>query len=262
MTETIILSFLSVIIVSLISLVGVLALAVNEKILRQIVVYLIGFSAGALLGDAFIHLIPEAAESGFAAAISLYILTGIAVSFVIEKFIHWKHYHYHYHEHEHHGDEACKEMKNKGVKPFAYMNLVGDAVHNFIDGLIIGASYIVSIPIGLATTLAVIFHEIPQEIGDFGVLLHGGFSKKQAVFYNFLSAVAAIAGVAVSFVIINYIPNMLTFLIPFAAGTFVYIAGSDLIPELHHEAGLKKSAFQFIALLIGMAIMWLLLFLE
>src|SRR3989338_5386336 len=257
MSEAVVLSFLSVIIVGLISFVGILALTVNEKMLRKMVVYLIGFSAGALLGDAFLHLIPEAAETGFTVATSLYILLGIVVSFMIEKLIHWKHHHYH--EHQHHGDKDCKEMKAKGVKPFAYMNLVGDAVHNLIDGLVIGASYIVSIPVGIATTIAVIFHEIPQEIGDFGVLLHGGFSKKKALFYNFLSAVTAIIGVAVSLFLINLVPNVLTFLIPFAAGGFVYIAGSDLIPELHHETGRKKSFAQFIALIIGIAVMWALL---
>ncbi len=256
MSEMVVLSFLSVIIVSLISLIGVLALALNEKYLRKIVSSLIGFAAGGLLGDAFIHLIPEAAEAGFSTQISLFILLGIVVSFLIEKIIHWRHHHYH-----HHNDAECKPGKNKEIQPFAYMNLVGDGIHNFIDGLIIGASYLVSIPIGVATTLAVIFHEIPQEIGDFGVLLHGGFSKKRALFFNFLSAVMAILGVAIS-LLLGSLPGMIEFLIPFAAGSFVYIAGSDLIPELHHEPGKKKAVMQLIALLVGMGLMWALLFLE
>ncbi len=257
MSEVVVLSFLSVIIVSLVSLIGVLALALNEIVLRKIVTYLIGFSAGGLMGDAFIHLIPEAAEAGFTAEVSVFILAGIIVSFVIEKIIHWKHHHY-----RHHDDAECKPAKRKDIKPFAYMNLIGDGVHNFIDGLIIGASYIVSVPVGIATTLAVIFHEIPQEIGDFGVLLHGGFTKKRAIFYNLLTALTAIIGVAISLFVFSYIPNILSFLIPFAAGSFVYIAGSDLIPELHHEPGKKKAIAQLVALLLGMAIMWALLLLE
>ncbi|MCX6814454.1 MAG: ZIP family metal transporter [Candidatus Aenigmarchaeota archaeon] len=180
MLETWLYSLASVIIVSLISLIGVSTLALKDSTLRKILLYFVSFSAGALLGDAFIHLLPDAVESGFTVQISLAILFGILFSFVVEKVVHWRHCH--------------MPVSKDHPHTFAYMNLFGDGVHNFIDGLIIGASYIASIPVGIATTLAVIFHEIPQEIGDFGVLLHGGFGKRKALFMNFLTALTAVLG--------------------------------------------------------------------
>ena len=213
-------SLVSVFIVSSISFLGLLTLAINAEKLKKILLYLVSFSAGALFGDVFIHLLPEIVkEVGFTLKISLYILVGIGFFFIIEKFIHWRHCHIP-HSKDH-------------IHPFAMMNLFGDGVHNFIDGLIIAASYLVSIPIGIATTIAVILHEIPSEIGDFGVLLHGGFSKGKALFFNFITALTAVLGAIVSLLISSYVDNLTTFLIPFAAGGFIYIAGSDLIPELH-----------------------------
>jgi zinc and cadmium transporter len=186
-------------------------------------------------------------ESGvFSAEISLYVLMGIVSFFFIEKFIHWRHCHI--------------PTSDRHPHPFAYMNLFGDGVHNFIDGLIIGASYIVSIPLGIATTLAVLFHEIPQEIGDFGVLLHGGFSKNRALFMNFLTALTAVAGAAAALVASMYMEGLTLFLVPFAAGNFLYIATSDLIPELKKECGMRKSAGQLIFILLGIGVMyWILL---
>ncbi len=242
-------SLVSVIIVSLISLVGVLAFSLREENLK-LLLYLVSFSAGGLFGDAFIHLIPEAVEeSGFGVHISLYILLGVIVSFVIEKFFQWRHCHIPTSEEHPHS--------------FAYMNLFGDAVHNFIDGLIIGGSYLASIPLGMATTLAVVFHEIPQEIGDFGVLIYGGFNKSRAIFFNFSTALTAIFGAIVALSIGFLIQDFIPFLIPFAAGNFVYIAGSDLIPELRkEEAGLLRSALQLIAFVLGVVVLFSLVFLE
>lgn len=242
-------SLISVFMVSLISFVGLLTLSINTKKLRKILLYMVSFSAGALFGDAFIHLLPEIIEeTGFGLSISIYVMFGIGISFIIEKFIHWRHCHIP-HSKEH-------------VHPFAMMNLFGDSVHNFIDGIIIGASYLVSIPVGIATTLAVIFHELPQEIGDFGVLLHGGFSRAKALLFNFITALTAVFGAVVSLLISSYVENITTFLIPFAAGTFIYIAGSDLIPELHKEVEVKKSLVQFIAIVLGILVMLSLLLLE
>lgn len=242
-------SLVSVFIVSLISFVGLLTLTVKADKLKKILLYMVSFSAGALFGDAFIHLLPEAVEEiGFGLNISIYVLLGIGFFFIIEKFIHWRHCHI--------------PSSEEHVHPFAMMNLFGDGVHNFIDGLIIAASYLVNIPVGIATTLAVILHEIPSEIGDFGVLLHGGFSKGKALFYNFVTALAAVLGAIVSLSISSYVENITVFLIPFAAGGFIYIAGSDLIPELHKEVKVKKSLLQFIAIVLGVLVMLLLLLLE
>lgn len=210
---------------------------------------MVSFSAGALFGDAFIHLLPEIIdEVGFGLEISIYVMFGIGFSFVIEKFIHWRHCHI--------------PTSKQHIHPFAIMNLVGDSVHNFIDGLIIGASYLVSMQVGIATTLAVILHELPQEIGDFGVLLYGGFSKFKALFFNFITALTAVVGAIFALLISSYVENITVFLIPFAAGTFIYIAGSDLIPEIHKEVDVKKSLLQFIAIILGVAVMLALLFLE
>tara|TARA_B100000315_G_scaffold3954_1_gene3888 strand:+ start:669 stop:1418 length:750 start_codon:yes stop_codon:yes gene_type:complete len=242
-------SIVSVLIVSSISFLGLLTFAVKADKLKKILLYMVSFSAGALFGDAFIHLLPEVVEeAGFSPSISLYVLFGIGFSFIIEKFIHWRHCHI----------PSSKEH----IHPFAMMNLLGDGVHNFIDGIIIGASYLASVPVGIATTLAVILHEVPSEIGDFGVLLHGGFSKGKALFYNFVTALTAVLGAIVSLLISSYLENITTFLVPFAAGTFIYIAGSDLIPEIHKEVDAKKSLLQFIAIVLGVLIMMSLLLLE
>lgn len=246
-------SLVSVIIVSLVSFVGVVALALKRKMLDKIVLFLVSFSAGALFGGAILHLLPEIVEeAGFGLNISIYFLSGILIFFILEKFIHWRHCHK--------NPEVCKEhsLKHK-PRSIAYMIILGDGVHNFIDGLIIGASYLLSIPLGIATTLAVIFHEIPQEIGDFGVLIHGGFSRKKALLMNFLSALTAVVGTVVVLIIGKNFTNITVFLIPFTAGGFIYIAGSDLIPELHKVVKIKKSLLQLLGIFLGIVIMMSLL---
>ena len=207
-------------------------------------------AAGALFGDAMFHLLPQTVkETGFTATVSWYVLTGIMVAFVIEKVIHWTHCHH------------IHETKQK-AKPFAMMNLFGDAIHNFIDGVIIGASYLLGIPVGIATTLAVLIHEIPQEIADFGVLLHGGFSKRRALFFNFLTALTSVIGAITALLSSRMADNLTNFFVPFAAGGFIYIAGADLIPELHKETNVKKSLLQFAAFAAGIGMMAVLLLLE
>lgn len=242
-------SLASVILVSLLSFVGIFTFSIKEERLKKFLIYMVSFAAGALFGDAFIHLLPEVFEkTGFGLNISLYVLSGIAFSFVVEKIIHWRHCH-------------IPNMKGH-IHPFAMMNLFGDSVHNFIDGMIIGASYLASTQIGMATTLAVVLHEIPQEIGDFGVLLHGGFSRAKALFFNFMTALTGILGAAVSLLISSYAENLNVFLIPFAAGSFIYIAGSDLIPEMHKEVKASKSLLQFFMIALGVGVMMTLLWLE
>lgn len=242
-------TILSVIIVSLISLIGVFTLAIKEENLKKILFMLVSFSAGALLGDSFMHLIPQISETtgfGFNAAISL--LAGIMIFFILEKFIQWRH---------------CHVPTSKShPHPFAYMNIIGDGLHNFIDGMLIAASYIVSIPLGIATTLAVVFHEIPQEIGEFGVLIHGGFSRAKALFFNLLSALTAVVGAVAILLIGTKVQGVTDFLIPFTAGGFIYIAGSDLIPEMHKESKIGKSLLQLVGLAAGMGIMAALILLE
>ncbi len=223
----------------------------NTKKLNKILLYLVSFSAGALLGDAFIHLLPEITEkTSLNLNTSIYILSGIIIFFILEKFINWQHCH------------APLNQKNH-IHPFAYLNLLGDAVHNFIDGLIITSSYLISFPAGIATTLAVILHEIPQEIGDFAVLIHGGFTKSKALLLNFLTALTALVGALMAGYINSITQNIELFLVPLAIGGFIYIAGSDLIPELHkHSDKLSESILQLIAFMIGIVLMALLLVIE
>lgn len=238
-------ALLSVLLVSLVSFVGLFTFGVKIEKLRKVLIYIISFSAGALFGDAFIHLLPEAvSKSGFGLNISLYFLSGVVIFFFLEKVIHWRHCH--------------GNMLEEGhVHPFAYMNLVGDGLHNFLDGVIIAASYIVSLPAGIATTIAVALHEIPQEIGDFGVLIHGGFSKGKALLMNFASALLAVLGAVIVFVVGDVIENIELILVPIAAGGFVYIAGSDLIPELHKHGSeeLWRGLLQLIAFIVGILVM-------
>lgn len=243
-------SLISVFAVSLISLVGLFTLGMAIEKLRKILIYMISFSAGALFGDAFIHLLPEIIESetGFTLISALSVLGGILMFFILEKVIHWQHCH--------------MPITKTHVHPFAYMNLVGDSLHNFIDGLIIAGSYLASIPAGIATTFAVLLHEIPQEIGDFGVLIHGGFTKAKAILLNFFTAIVAVIGAIVALVLSKYVPGIQNILVPVAIGGFLYIAGSDLIPELHKETKVWISIGQIAAFVLGILIMMALLLLE
>ncbi len=242
-------TLVSVVIISLVSLVGIFTFLFKKEKMTDLLLFLVSFSAGSLFGGAFLHLLPEAVEEfGFGMEIGLYALSGIVVFFVLEKFIHWRHCHI--------------PTSDSHPHPFAYMNLVGDGLHNLIDGLVIGASYLVSLPLGIATSLAVLFHEIPQEMGDFGVLVQGGFTKKRALVLNFLTALTAIVGAIISLLIGNYFEGFIAFVLPFTAGGFLYIAGSDLIPELHKECRSHKSLVQLFGIIIGIALMTALLFLE
>lgn len=239
----------SIFIVSAISLIGIVFISIKEEFLKRILLFLVSFSAGTLLGGAFIHLLPEAIEKfGFSIYISLYVLLGILVFFVLEKLICWRHCHI--------------PTSEEHPHPFAFMNLIGDGVHNFIDGMIIAGSYLASIPLGIMTTIVVLVHEIPQEIGDFGVLLHGGFSKTKALILNFASALVALFGAVVILSLSLKIEAITVFLLPFTAGGFIYIAGSDLIPELKKDINFVNSIFQLLALVLGVGIIFSLILFE
>jgi len=251
MTQTWFYTIGAVFIVSLISLIGVFSISLHEDKLRKILLFLVSLSTGALLGDAFIHLLQEAFETcGNELKLSLLILSGLIVFFVLEKILHWRHCHI--------------PTSESHPHPLAYMNLVGDGLHNLIDGMIIAGSFLVSAPVGIATTIAVFLHEVPQELGDFGVLLHAGFSRKKALLTNFLSALMAVLGAVVILIIgerLN-LEDVLQVIIPITIGGFVYIATADLIPELKKETSLGKSLIQLIFLLLGIGLMLLLLLIE
>ncbi|MDD4607293.1 MAG: ZIP family metal transporter [Patescibacteria group bacterium] len=231
---------LATLIVSLLSLVGILFLKLSDTKLDKILFYLIGLSAGALMGGAFLHLIPESLHLLNCEKSLIYVLLGFILFFLIEKILHWRH---------------CHNIKCT-IHTFTYMNLIGDAVHNFIDGLIIATSFIVDFKLGLITTLAIILHEIPQEIGDFGVLIYGGLTKKKALMYNLITALTAIMGGLVGFFLAQQVENFVSLLLPIAGGGFIYIAACDLIPEIKKETNLRKSILNLLILILGILILY------
>lgn len=235
----------SVLAISAVSLVGIFFLSLNENRLQRILFFLVSFAVGGLFGDAFIHLLPESfAEMGTGFATPLCTIAGIIVFFIVEKIIRWRHCHI--------------PTSERHPHPIVAMNLIGDAVHNLIDGMVIAASYLTSRSLGLATTIAVLLHEIPQEIGDFGILIHGGISPHRALFYNFLSALSAFVGALFILLAGPHFKNLITLLLPITAGGFIYIAGSDLIPELQVCEGVKNALWQLAAVILGVLIMVLL----
>lgn len=232
---------ISLFLISSCSLIGVFTLAAKKEILKKILLFLVSISAGTLMGGAFLHLIPEAAEKMPIENLFLIVILSFVIFYFIEKILYWRHCH----------KEECE------IHTFGHMNLIGDSIHNFIDGLIIAATFVIDIKLGIATSIALAFHEIPQEIGDFGVLLYAGFEKGKALLLNFQVALAAVAGGLTGYFLSFRVEQMTTFLLPFAAGGFLYISTSDLIPEIRKETNLKKSLVSFGFFIIGILIMYL-----
>lgn len=238
----------AVVLVSVVSLVGASSLILKESWLKPTLIVLVAFAAGALLGDAFLHLLPETvAEDGeLSLSTSFAVLAGVSTFFVLEKGLHW--------HHSHIGHEET-------VHPVAITNLIGDGLHNFLDGAIIAASFAVSPQLGVATSIAVALHEIPQELGDFGILVHSGLTPRRALALNFASGLLAIAGavMTLAFTPVETIENAI---VPFTAGAFIYIASTDLMPEIHKEPEPMKSIIQLLAFGCGVGVMAALLVLE
>lgn len=249
MIHQVLATFGSIFIVSLLSLTGVLILALKETAIRRHLPLFISLAVGALLGNAFLHLIPEALlEAEHAAWGGFLVIAGMLLFFLLEKGFHW----------HHHGEDPGFDHPH----PVGKLILVSDALHNFLDGAVIAASFAVSIPVGVATTVAVMLHEIPQEIGDFSVLLYAGYSKVRALFLNFLSALCAFLGAIFFFALGDISDGFAAYFIPITAGGFIYIAIVDLIPELqktHQITGLK---YQLMAVFLGIGLMALFLIFE
>lgn len=260
MSIALIYGLLSVGLVSVASLVGAFALGIREGVLRKGVFILVSVATGALFGDALFHLIPESIEVLGETAM-LYAAFGVIAFFILEKIFHWHHHHAGLHAEHPELAECPPDIHTHSKGHLARLIIASDSLHNFLDGLIIGASYLVSLELGIATTLAVLLHELPQEIGDFGVLVHAGLSKARALLWNFSSALFAFAGLAVSFLIPSS-ESLTPFLIAFAAGNFLYLAGSDLVPELQKTKEARVSFVQLACVMLGFAAMYLLLFLE
>ena len=229
------------------ALVGGLILLSKEKFALKISHFLASFAAGVLLGAAFFDLLPEAAHEGEELGINVFswALIGIVVFFLIERSIHWFHHHEEFHEHK---------KESKSTIPLI---IIGDTVHNFVDGIVIAATFMISAPLGIVTALSVAAHEIPQEIGDFGLLLHKGLSRKKIILVNVLSASVAILGALLTYSLGNVLEPYLPILLALTAGFFIYIASSDLIPEIHYEKRKGFALIESILLLVGVLVVWI-----
>jgi zinc and cadmium transporter len=239
----------AVLAVSLVSLVGILALVRNETFLRRALPFLVSFAVGALLGDAVLHILTELSETGgITTGIAYVIVAAIVFFFVLEKAIHVHH--------------TLDAPEHGHIHPVAVNNLVGDGVHNFVDGAVIAGAFVADVRLGIATTVAVMLHEIPQEVGDLGVLVHAGLAPRRAVIYNLASALVAVLGAVLALLLESSVAGIERPLLAISAGAFIYIAGADLIPELHRQNDFRSSAVQFVGIVAGFAVMGALLVAE
>lgn len=248
MSEIWIYAIASTLFISLLSFSGVVFLAFQPKVLKQILFVLISFAVGALFGNAFFLLVPESYYHIPSDKLTgILVIAGLLFMFILEKFIHWRHNH-----------SIDEDVEKHHVKPapLGYISLITDGLHNFTDGVLIAAAWMVSPEIGAATTVTVMLHEIPQEISDFGVLIHAGFSRKKALLLNFLSACTAVLGGVFMLVLGHFTEVATYYILPVAAGGFIYLAGTDLLPELHREKSTKKNLIQFAAIIAGLVLMY------
>ncbi|MBW6440959.1 ZIP family metal transporter [Patescibacteria group bacterium] len=236
-------AILSVVLLSLLSLIGIFTISVKKELLNKVIPALVAFATGSLLGAAFFNILPEAIEKA-GGSVMIYVLVGIMLFFILESYINWHHCH----------DESCETHYH----PVTYLNLIGDAFHNFIDGALIAAAFLVSIPTGFMTAFAIAMHEIPQEIGDFAILVHGGFSRKKALIFNFLSSMTSFFGVFAVFLFAIKVEGLIPIILAIAGGGFIYIATADLIPEIHKATNKKIIVVQSLTLLLGVIIIILL----
>lgn len=249
----------SVFAVSLVSLIGIGAFSLNQQALTRVLHLLVALAAGALLGDAVIHLIPESLEIiGNERHFGVAVLGGLSLFFILEKVLRWHHAH-HAEEDEHVGHEAYEAGSHAHLAP---MVLIADGIHNIVDGAVIAASYVVNPSLGLATTLAVFLHEIPQEVADYALLLHAGYSRTQALFWNFVSGLTALIGAAFVLLVTQDIELFGAYAAAVTAGAFIYLAAADLIPDINRRTAGSASATAVAAFLVGIALMLALTYLE
>ena len=268
MNVEVVLGFLMIIFIGSLSLLGAIMISIREKTLDKILFILIAFATGTILASALFDLIPESLHhleelntEGAAIAESLlfiFVIFGFVMFFIIERFIYWFHGHAHEKDDQlvcyagmDEGDGASLKRGNK-IKNFALLNLIGDGLHNFLDGVIIMVAFMSGTRNGVIVTLAVFFHEFPQEIGDFGILIYGGFSKKKALLFNFLSGMIALLGGLLAFVLSDVLELFNFFFLAFSGGGFLYIASAELMPELLKQKDLKKSIIQTLIFLSGL----------
>jgi zinc and cadmium transporter len=250
-------SFVAASIICLLSLSGAVFFFISPKKLAAIIPFLVSLAIGVLLGNAFIHLIPDAVSSiGSIQQVSLITLLGILLFFFIEKGMHWRHHHEIY-------ISQKKDGSNHGeIKPMGRLNLMGDFIHNFTDGALIAGSFAASPHLGVITTLAIAAHELPQEISDTGTLVYSGYSLKKAIKLNFLCSLSCLLGVASMILLDGFLSIRVEYILPVTAGGFIYIATSDMMPELQQRFSFKSHVGQGIGILAGLGIMILTVSLE
>lgn len=241
-------SLLATAAVSLVSVIGVALIILRLERREVVIKAMLAFAAGTLLGDAFFHLLPESFEISSAGQVAAAVLAGVMFGLVLELVLH-----------QHH-----KVVNERGDRKLsaAYLNLVSDAIHNFLDGAAIAASFIVAPAVGLATTTAIIFHEIPQELADALILINAGWSNRKVILANLLVALTAMLGAILAFSIVESVSGLEPILIPFAAGQFIYIACADLLPEILHVERSPQHILNLVLFVIGVAIMLSLTLLE
>ena len=213
-------------------------LLINDSARTKLVPWLVSYAVGALLGVSMLAILPETLEQLSASQVFTTLLAGIMVFFVLEKLVLWRHCHTH----------DC-EVHDGSVVPV----LVGDVFHNFVDGAAIATAVLTSVPLGVSTALAVTAHEIPQEVGDFAIRLHAGYTRQQALLLNALSALSSAAGAAVAWMAFGWLPNLLPYFLILAAASFLYVAMADLIPGLHRGRTDASSMRQIVLIAAGVA---------
>jgi zinc and cadmium transporter len=232
---------LSTFALSLITFVSVILLSFKEKLLKSIIFSLVAIAAGTMLGSSFLHLLPESMEFLPPRIVLKATLMSMLGFYLLEKIMHW---------HHPHNEEGH-------VHTFGYLNLFGDIIHNFIDGLILASAFVVDIRLGFITLFALALHEIPQELSDFAVLIYAGFTKKKAIIVNFLAGVSSVLGGIVGYFLSHSVETFVPYLLPIAAGGFLYIATSDLVPEIKKERDFTRSMTATIMLMLGIALSFL-----
>lgn len=238
------------VVVSLFSLSGVYMLSLSERYLHRVLLIIIGLSAGSMFGAVYFDLLPEAIKVVKKDVVFVYVALGFVLFFFLERFIYW------YHGHREVIEHLPAKLGRAGTREFAYLNLAGDAIHNFMDGFVIAASFLVNPTVGTAATVAVILRELPQEMGDYLILLYAGFSRRGALALNFAAALLTILGGVTALSLIVHVEALSGIMIAVAAGGFTYIGASELIPELHVEKSMGRSVVHFIAFLLGLVLIW------
>lgn len=240
-------ALLATLLVSTVSFIGVFVLLKNT--LTPLTTAMISFAAGTLVGDAFLHLLPEHIETfGYSTKTVAFIFGGILIMLIIEAYFHCSHDSSE--EIEHH------EHSKKGV--LANLNIIGDGMHNFLDGLAIASSFLISPAVGFSSTIAIILHEIPQELADASILSYSGWKRKKILIFNFLTALTALLGVLFVYVVKSKVDHAEQYLVPLAIGQFIYISLADLLPEIHKKSGVKKYILEIGMFIGGLLVMYLL----